>query len=326
MCIRDSLHADKMHIIQQCVDRFFIFLQSHRDIELTSSFNIDVKVLGLEHVQHRLKGRNMGIYIPHTQTENQPPVEPVEDEAVAEEPGPVGTGYYSPATPVLSRKCFFSPPRGIPGQKLLFANKCLLVAAIFGIWRIRAAISRYNHDCESEDVKMWQIMEGLYSKKEEDKKRAGSAIHEEMRKVCALKDIDMNQKSYTVADILPKLAVHYSCQFVVYSDRRRYKILFQSSKPILDSLPIVLLFQQMNTDVVQNSDGVAVEQKDHISLITKQFSFQIEMGFQCYHCLKVYKGKRPTHRCTAKVQYSTHDIFSSFSTRFSCYGKDKRLS
>ena len=103
------------------------------------------------------------LYIPHTQTENQPPVEAVEDEAVAEEPGPVGTGYYSPATPVLSRKCFFSPPRGIPGQKLLFANKCLLVAAIFGIWRIRAAVSRYNHDCESEDVKMWQIMEGLYS-------------------------------------------------------------------------------------------------------------------------------------------------------------------
>ena len=162
---------------------------------------------------------------------------------------------------------------------------------------------------------MWQIMEGLYSKKEEDKKRAGSAIHEEMKKVCALKDIDMNQKSYTVANILPKLAAHYSCQFVVYSDRRRYEILFQSSKPILDSLPIVLLFQQMNTDVVQNSDGVAVEQKDHISLITKQFSFQIEMGFQCYHCFKVYKGKRPTHRCTAKVQYSTHDIFLCSSKR-----------
>ena len=78
-------------------------------MELTSSFNIDVKVLGLEHVQDRLKGRKMGLYIPHTQTENQPPVEPVEDEAVAEEPGPVGTGYYSPATPVLSRKCFFFP-------------------------------------------------------------------------------------------------------------------------------------------------------------------------------------------------------------------------
>ena len=321
------LHADKMHIIQQCLDRFFIFLQSHRDMELTSSFNIDAKVLGLEHVQHRLKGRKMGIYIPHTQTENQPPVEAVEDEAVAEEPGPVGTGYYSPGTPALSGKWFFSPPRGIPGQKLLFANKCLLVAAIFGIWRIRAAISRYNNDCDSEDVKMWQIMEGLYAKKDQDKKRAGLAIDEEMRKVCALEDIDMNQKSYTAADILPKLAAHYCCQYVVYSDRRKYRILFQSSKPMLDSLPIVLLFQQMNTDVVENSDGRAVEQKDHIYLITNQFSFQIETGFECYHCFKVYKGKRPTHRCSAKVQYSTHVILlSSFCTRFSCYVKYKRLS
>jgi len=64
----------------------------------------------------------------------------------------------------------------------------------------------------------------------------------------------------------------------------------------------------MNTDVVENSDGRAVEQKDHIYLITNQFSFQIETGFECYHCFKVYKGKRPTHRCSAKVQYSTHVI------------------
>ena len=118
------LHADKMHIIQQCVDQFFIFLQSHRDMELTSSFNIDVKVLGLEHVQDRLKGRKMGLYIPHTQTENQPPVEAVEDEAVAEEPGPVGTGYYSPGTPTLSRKWFFPRQEVFPVR-----NYCLLTSA-----------------------------------------------------------------------------------------------------------------------------------------------------------------------------------------------------
>ena len=305
------------------MDRFFIFLQSHRDMELTSSFNIDVKVLGLEHVKDRLKGRKIGLYVPHTQsapaapeeTENQPPVEAAEsnerrdaaeDEAVAKEPDRVGTGYYSAGTPAFTGKWCFSPPRDIPGHKLKFANKCLLVAAIFGICRIRASISQYNNNCQSDDVEMWQIMSGLYSRKDDDKTRAGLAIYQEMKKVCASKDINMDQNSYVVANILPKLAAYYNCQFVVFSDRRRFKIIFQSSQQMLDSLPIVLLFQQMNTDVVENSDGVAVKQKDHISLITNQFTFQIQMGFQCYHCFKTFKGKRPSHRCSAKVQYSTH--------------------
>ena len=76
-----SLHTPKMQIIQQCVKRFFIFLQSHRDMTLTNSFNIDVKILGLEHVRHRLKViRNLKLHLPPREsaaesTENEAPDE-----------------------------------------------------------------------------------------------------------------------------------------------------------------------------------------------------------------------------------------------------------
>ena len=325
-----SLHTPKMQIIEECVKQFFLFLQSHRDMTLTNSFNIDVKILGLEHVRHRLKvKRNLKLHLPPREsaaesTENEAPDEAGEESLVEErgeevpatenEPDTVGTGHATGAAGRFSGRWFFSPPKDVPAHKFLFANKCLLVAVIFGVFRIRASISEYNDDRTSEDYQMWQIMYGLYSREDEDRNTAGRLIYKEMEKVCSSEGIDISQTSYTVPDTLPKLASYYNCQFIVYSDRVDGNITFQTHNPIRDSLPIVLLYQQSDSHTAEyDSDGNTLPETDHICLITNQYTFQTEEHFQCYQCFKVYRGKRPHHRCHVKVQYSSSFFTENFS-------------
>ena len=96
-----------------------------------------------------------------------------------------------------------------------------------------------------------------------------------------------------MTDILPKYADYYKCQFVVYSDQRhKFGIQFQTHKPIVDSLPIVLLYQEANMEAFTAMDtDISSEKLDHIYYIKNQFSFQTKLAFQCYDCYNMYQAR-----------------------------------
>ena len=140
------------------------------------------------------------------------------------------------------------------------------------------------------------------------KKRAAFAIDEDMSKVAKAKYIDISSRdchrNFLVQKILPKYADYYKCQFVVYSDRSCYRdpkcgIYYESHRPIMDNLPIVLLYQEANT----NMDMDRTENFDNIYLIYDQLMLQTHLTFQCYDCRNFYEGNNRLHVCNAKVQY-----------------------
>ena len=294
-----SLHVDKIDIISQCLEKFFKFLNSDQNRVLSNTFFIEMKVLRIEHISiahvdqeedHKLKEN----YTQTTETNQNP-------TSLAE-----GT---KKEKPFSTKNWIFSPPRGFSHYKLMFPNKGLMVAAIFGVWRIRSLIAQDRGDINSEDCKIWEVFCGLYSFDKNKEKRAGFAIDEEMSKVAKAKDIDISSRdchrNFLVQKILPKYADYYKCQFVVYSDRDpKCGIYYESHRPIRDNLPIVLLYQEANTNTdIDRTENQQRLNRDNIYLIYDQLMLQTHLTFQCYDCRNFYKGNNRLHVCNAKVQY-----------------------
>jgi len=327
-----NLRADKSDIISQCLNRFFIFLESHKNMLLTNTFYVDVKILGVEHISHRLKERN-NIAV-HAAPEH---LAEEADDTAAETTGNLPTGAtektddgdsYFVSDPTATRlKWRFSPPSGFPGHKLLLANKCLLVAAILGVCRNRYLYAEFNHHSNASKYRNdWLTMSAIHgftrNKTEavekaaaERAKRAGLMIWNEIQCLCKNTGIDVNANFYIPKVTLPIIARYYSCQFVVYSDRLANRISFMTPMENLsDNISTVLLYQEGLTTQRNAVGGDDQETKDHIYLILNQCRFQRIHSFQCYHCKKLFASNRPQHACIKKVNKVLLTAFFCFST------------
>ena len=104
-----SIREDKDVIIKEALSQFFIFLQSHKEMHLTDSFKIHVKVLGIEHVHHRMtKLNNLRLHLPSEDSPEHP----------QNIPNGAARMQYCP-DPNSIQKWKFSPPAGFSKHKFL---------------------------------------------------------------------------------------------------------------------------------------------------------------------------------------------------------------
>ena len=173
-----SLQTDKMDIIHQCTERFFIFLDSHQEMTLNNAFHIDVKILGIQHVSERLQKNKIDLHLPKA----------------------IPTGCLSNIPNSLARrKWLFSPPVGFPGEPMIFTNKCLMVAAIFGVWHICSAIAEEIYGQNSAHCKMWHVIRGLDSfdsSEKEKTRKAGEAVFTEICEVAKTQEINLTKEHF----------------------------------------------------------------------------------------------------------------------------------
>jgi len=279
-----SIRENKDVIIKEALKQFFMFLQSHKEMRLSDSFTIHVKVLGIEHVHHRMtKLNNLRLHLPSEDSPEHPQNVP---NGAAEKK-------FRPDPNSIQRWKFVSP-RGFSEHKFAFSMKCLLFAAILGAWRHRSIKFNSNGFDSLPDNCNWHIMKEIHNEKEPNKMRkAGKLMMTEMTTVCKSTQLCINGP-YTIIQSLPKLAHYYAVNYVVYSERvPNNGIAFQYPNPTDLTKPTVLLFQEF-----PDERNPLV---DHVSLIINRFTFQTRKSFECFICHKKISTNRPQHVCTKLV-------------------------
>lgn len=122
-----SLKEDRNVIIDKCLNQFFIFLQSHKEAVLTNTFQIDIKILSLQHVSHRHKNQpHLSIALPREE--------------------PLIGAYSYVSCRKSKQRWLFRFGNGFVDHPLAFLTKCLLVAVILGAHRKKFLSNPFDGD------------------------------------------------------------------------------------------------------------------------------------------------------------------------------------
>ena len=288
------------------------FLTSHKNMSLDNAFHIDIKTLGLPNVQHRvLKKGNLKVHVPESHRfQSDSELEDSDDESDSNAGTNVQTGY-TPNPKSRERWKFFIP-KGYYENKNIFANYCLIIATIIGVYHqislpLIEPYKKSDYDSYESYGKIWTIICEIHSKNLIKQKFAGRKLNELLCKTLKENNLDPIGP-YNVPRIIPILATYFNCNIIVYSERvDKNGITFQFPEKIITEHPTIRLFQEM----------VHSSEIDHMSVIINPFRFKAKFHLECPICNKTFSSHRKAHKClqtlencyTCNRHYRTKDMY-----------------
>ena len=302
-----SLHENAKKIAETSLKHLESFLTSHKNMSLDNAFHIDIKTLGLPNVKHRvLKKGNLKVHIPEShrfQSDSETEESEVSDNnglSSDEENSNAGTNVETGFTPDPNsrQRWKFFIPSGFYKKKNIFANFCIIIAVIIGIYHQRSIplikpYKRSDYDDYRKFAKVWKRISEINSKDIEKQTCAGKTLN---KLLCAIfKDTDLEKTGpYKVSKIVPILAAYFNTNIIVYSERvDRNGITFKFPDKVNTEKPTIILFQEM----VHNSET------DHMSVIINPFRFKAKFHLECPVCNKSFSSHRLAHRCLQQFDY-----------------------
>jgi hypothetical protein len=229
-------------IIERCIDMLSSYIMSNDALRLNDSFAINFKVLSVQHTEENVAEGRMAY-----------------DQ--------VGSG--------RSRRqklpFLFSPPEGYPNNKLVFTNKCGIVALLMG--HFLNLFYEGHHE--------WK----KFFLNQDITNVNGISLYDEYVKLCHQCDEFSGDGPFSLRKIIPLFSDAYKYQVVVFSEGNPHAIEFMYP-PKADLLlkPIFLLLA-----------------KEHVLLVTDIISFFSHFGFICLFCKKFLKSYKNKHYCTKTV-------------------------
>lgn len=265
-----SLQTPPQIIANQALNQLEFFLQSNQEMQLHDGFEIDIKVLSMAHVTENLAtGKPTHVY---------------EGDWFA---GEEQTRFLDKQKPYLLKT-----PMGFCYNKNAFKNKCLLTACISG-YQVCIGQQEEYFSANAEKVRK---KFGL----EKCTQTAAIAISEQM--------LFLEQHFPQVfgrwlkkkpgmcpEEMIPILASHYSCQYVILSIHgKTVDVIYQYPPEFDRSLPTIYLLQRPEKEWGEDNRAVC-----HVDVIWNFRRFCDRFGVPCIACHRSFasKPKDYEHRC-----------------------------
>jgi hypothetical protein len=240
-------------ITGEVMTRLASILRSYQFIKLDSSFQVIIKVLSVDHVNHRIQKGNIRFR------------------------DMVGSKRKLKIVNILSNETLQSMFT-IPEDDDRFKNKCLPGAVILGFFHARYCKHIFDQSCH-EDAQTYRIIKRCNEtiSKQAKQNHAGRARNKLFNLIQRLL-FDLGYDSngpFEMREFLSKAAEKLNVRFHVYSNqgnKRIYMLPFEFN----DQKPQIYLYYE------SYENGIS-----HISLILKLNSFMKNVGYPCLYCEKI---------------------------------------
>jgi len=304
-----SLHENASKIASASIRHLENFLVSHKNMYLENAFHIDIKTLGLPNVKHRvMKKGNLKIHIPEEDTSNS---EISSEESAAEsddeQPIPGSSNQSNPGTrvktgyipnPFSKERWKFHIPSGYSEKKNIFANYCLIIATIIGVYYQRQLpiikpFRNSDYILHHKYKQKWKVISKINSNNKKQNSLAGEELLSILENI--LKKTSIKKKGpYEASQVIPILSEFFKVNIIIHSERvDRNGITYFYPEQINETFPTVRLFQEM----VKKSPDV-----DHMSAILNPLRFKAKFHLECPICHKTFSGHRKAHKCLQRFE------------------------